>query len=453
MVDISKQASLVSRKTIVYSLTRLMSRIPRQATVPAMVASASERTVRRLSNAEEVQRPPLRSERVPYEIWLQIIECSSLEHQDIAHLSLVSKFLRFVAQPMLFSEFRVMLHRARYLDVASAIKCQHVSIFARLKERLEFASLPRVVQSVKRLSIRIGNERRDWDRDAIVAEEEVVETVFNHLHHFVNLRSLSAQDVSLTGSHFDALAQLKFFNGIHLERCRCTGELGLARFKLRHLSLHGRMTGTYGWWIPLVRCPTVEHLSYEVSNIPGSADDPEVLFPALATGPSMRSLRTLRLPSVAASLPCFQSALSRCPEVENLYVEENEYFRHHPFLHGHPAYPPLARGTLPKLKAISAPSSFLDGCILQKDHQLPFRHISITNPLYGGEATFILDVIKLKCPELEEFVVRLADLRDTTWLNSVLTDLPGLRGLHVVVLHYFISFKHVSGLLQCTHRC
>jgi hypothetical protein len=388
---------------------------------------------------------PLHSERVPYEIWLQVIECASLEPKDIVHLSLVSRFLRFVAQPMLFSEFRITLHRARYpSSITSTVCCQHVAYFTRLKKRLEFASMPRIVQAVKRLTISMGGDKLDWERGVVVLEESLIRAVFDHLHHFVNLRSLSAQDVSLTGSHFDALAHLKYFNGIHLKRCRCTGDLGLTRFRLKSLSLHGRMSGTYGWWIPLVRCPTLEHLSYDIINgSPAPEDDPEVLFPALSTGPLMHSLRTIRLPSNAVFLPCFQSALSRCPAIENLYIDQNTTdFRPHG-LDGVSVYQPLRNPVLCNLKAVIAPSGFIEGCILSKDSQLTLKHIRITNLLYGAAAMGFLNLVRLKCPDLEELVVCLGPLSNTSLLDILLTSMPSLRGLHVTVSKFAMPSKDV----------
>ncbi|EKM50145.1 uncharacterized protein PHACADRAFT_264710, partial [Phanerochaete carnosa HHB-10118-sp] len=272
---------------------------------------------------------PFLSERIPAEIWLQIMECSSLEQDDIANLSLVGRHLRYVIQPILFSEIRVTLIQARYLDTYAPVRCQHVDYYDRLKKRLEFATSNHIAYYVKALTFRVGGERLDVETQDAIKEEQVLRTVFDELHHFVNLRSFSAQDISLDGTHFDSLARLEYFNGIHLERCTCSGDLGLTRFKLKSLSLHGKMNGSYGWWIPLVTSSSVEHLSYDAPALSSTETEPEILFPALAVFPhQMRSLRTLRLPAYAPLFPCFARALARCSSVENLYIDQNGPSRH-----------------------------------------------------------------------------------------------------------------------------
>lgn len=390
-------------------------------------------------------RPSLRSERVPYEIWLQIIESTTLDHSDIVNLTLVSKFLRYVAQPMLFSEFKVSIPRVRYLDSVTPVRCQDISYHDRLKQRLEFASYPRIVQAVKSLSIRMGEERRDLRSQETVTEESVVQTVFDQLSHFVNLRSFFAQDVALTGAHFDALAQLKYFSGIHLERCKCTGDLGLARLKLKYLSLHGRMTGTHGWWIPLLKCPTLEHLSYEpaVRSTSGT-DDPELLFPAVAVSPVMHSLRTLRLPANAYFLPCFSLALARCSSVEELFIGHVQKF-YSPLPFEVDLYNPLPSNVLPNLKAINAPLAFVQGCILLNPDVPERKNLKhITLPDYLRPSLEILQIIKERCPALEELVIHAFSLHDTVALDMILTGMASLRGLHLTVQHVNMPFKDVS---------
>ena len=339
---------------------------------------------------------------------------------------------------MLFATFRVTIIRARYLKME---RCQSAGYLNRLNQRLEFALLPRIVQSVKAIDIRMGGETRSLDAQEAVKEETVVWTLFQHIHHLTNLRSFSAQNVSLTGAHFDCLAELKYFQGIHLTRCSCTGDLGLARFKLRHLSLHGKMTGSHGWWIPLLKCSSLQHLSYDA--VPGPPGDPELLFPALATGPVLHSLRTLRLPDHAAFYPCFSLALSRCSSVENLYVDHIQKGWPVHFTPSDPNYPMLSQDALPKLRAVSAPYDFVRNCILVAPGCRPLlKHIRTADILFT--ALPLHDLITNRCPTLEELVIRVTDIRDTVWIQSLLTSLISIRGLHITYDRTTASDKDVS---------
>lgn len=386
--------------------------------------------------------PQIHSEKIPFEIWLQIIECSSLDHTDISHLTLVSKLLRYVAQPMLFANFRVTIIRARYLDSPTPVSCQHIAYRSRLKTRLEFASLPRIVQSVKVFDIRMGGERLDLDAQETVKEEEILGTLFQNIHHFTSLRSLFAQDVSLTGAHFDYLAELKYFNGIHLERCSCTGDLRLTRFRLKYLSLHGKMAGSYGWWLPLLQCSSLQHLSYDA--VPGPPQDPGLFFPALSTGPIMHSMRTLRLPILAAFYPCFTLALSRCPSLENLYVDHRSDGQFLYIVGDHSTYPTLSPTTLPKLRAVSGPFGFVTGCILPGG-RTQLRHIRVSSII--GDTRFLVDLIKQCRPELEELVVQVTAIQDNVWLQYIFTSMAALRGLHITYDGVNVSYKDVSTVL------
>lgn len=387
--------------------------------------------------------PPLRSERIPAELWLQIIE-PSLEQDDITRLSLVSKHLRYIAQPMLFSEIRVTLVQARNLHTPALVRCQHVHYNNRLKERLEFITSNRAAYFVKTLTINTGSDIHVIGTQDAVKEEEVLRTVFNQLPHFVNLRSFSAQDISLNGSHFDSLAQLEHFNGIHLERCKCSGDLRLTRFRLRYLSLHGKMHGSYGWWIPLVTASSVEHLSYDApvplppaENEPQS--EPEVLFPALTVLPRpLLSLRTLRLPAHAPFFPCFVGALARCSSVENLYIDQRHAIPSEALDQLEDEYPVLSHNILPKLKAISAPTKFIECLIMSRTDQVDLKHISICDQF--SDVTEILQLIRDRCQGVEELVIA---INTTTSLDLLLTQLPFLRGLFVVTGSIHIPYKEV----------
>lgn len=386
---------------------------------------------------------PVRSDRIPAEIWLHIIECSSLEQEDIANLSLVGKHLRYVVQPMLFSTVRVSLIRARYLDTSTPVRCQHVRYYDRLQKRLKFATSDRIAPFVKALAIRIAGERVDIERVGAVKEGQVLQAVFDVLPCFINLRSFSAQDISLDGSHFDSLAKFEHFNGLHLERCTCTGDLGLTRLRVKYLSLHGKMHGSYGWWIPLVTCSSVEHLSYD-APLPLFSDhnEPEVLFPALAVLPRpMHSLRTLRLPAHAQHFPCFVGALSQCASVENLYIEPSPPPQIGALTPVDHSLPVLRRKILPRLKAVCASPHFVQSLIMSRDDQMDLKHISIRGQKYNPMA--VLELVRERCQGVEEIVIDLPILDDMSPLDLLLTDLRALRGLFVTVNSLRLPHKEV----------
>lgn len=393
-----------------------------------------------------------RSERIPAEIWLQVIEDSGLEHRDIASLSLVGKHLRYVAQPMLFSEIQITLTKARYLDTHTPVRCQHIVYYNRLKKRLEFARSSRIAHFVKSLSIRVAGDRLDIEKEDAVQEEQVLSEVFRELHRFASLRSFSAQDISLGGSLFDSLAQLEHFNGIHLERCTCTGELGLRRFKLKYLSLHGRMSGSFGWWIPLVTSSSVEHLSYDALPPPllgNDNEEPEILFPALSVLPRpLHSLRTLRLPAHAQYFPCFVRALAQCSSVENLYIDSSPYRRIHPLLPMDIGPIVLSHNALPKLKAIGAPAHFVEALIMSRSSPAVLKHISVWGQRYNSME--ILELIRDRCPGVEEIVIDLPTLHSMAPLDLLLTDLPALRGLFIMANGHHPPYKEVRVRTQHT---
>lgn len=385
--------------------------------------------------------PPFRSERIPAEIWLQVIEGCSLEQEDIASLSLVGKHLRYVAQPMLFAEIQVTLIKARYLDTYMPVRCQHARYHDRLKKRLEFATSNRIAYFVRSLSIRVAGDRVDVETEDAVKEGQILHEIFQDLHHFVSLRSFSAQDISLDGSHFDLLAQLQHFNGIHLERCMCTGDLGLTRFKLKYLSLHGKMSGSFGWWIPLVTSSSVEHLSYDAPPPMLQGEEPEILFPALSVLPRpLHLLRTLRLPAHAQLFPCFVSALSRCSSVENLYIDPSPSPRFHPLAMASGQIA-LSHNTLPNLKAVGAPAHFIESLIMSRTGRANFKHVSVWGQNYN--AMEMLELIRDRCPELEEIVVDLPSLHTMAPLDLLLLDFPTLRGLYVVTNGHYPPYKQV----------
>ncbi|KIP07076.1 hypothetical protein PHLGIDRAFT_432214 [Phlebiopsis gigantea 11061_1 CR5-6] len=295
-----------------------------------------------------------------------------------------------------------------------------------------------------RLKTRFNLEMND-----IVHEKDLLEMVFQNISRFPNLRSFSAQQVSLTGAHFDSLSGLKYLTEMHLERCQCTGELGLARFQLKFLSLHGKMTGTHGWWIPILKSPSIQQLSYDA--VCGPVEDPELFLPVLSTGPHMQFLRTLRIPSFAVFFPCFALALSRCPLLENLHLVIPDLSAPTTLLPTPDSYPLLSPGSLSNLRAISAPFGFLEHCILKRDSGVRLTHITISDMLRYPDG--ILGLVKDTCPDLEELGLSmhqfpLDSYPHTFWLQAIFNAFPKLRGLHIAYDSMRFPYEHLQKFLK-----
>ncbi|PSS30991.1 hypothetical protein PHLCEN_2v2479 [Hermanssonia centrifuga] len=166
----------------------------------------------------------------------------------------------------------------------------------------------RIAPAVKSLVIRCGTGQEiDPEMHELVEEEKVVDSLFHVLQHLPNIKAFFAEGVTLAEVHFEQLLQLPYLIGMHLDTCSAPGDLRLSRFKMKHLSLHGEMSGTFGWWIPLLRSDALVHLSYDSRKQVKPEEPEELVLPAIATGPLMNHLRgslLIRLDFHALSLHC-----------------------------------------------------------------------------------------------------------------------------------------------------
>lgn len=367
--------------------------------------------------ARESERTPFKAERIPCEIWLQIIESSDFTQSDTASLSQVSKFVRLIAMPMLFKTISLTVTLVRQEDATASVPGQSNDYHERLKTRLTFAALPSVAHAVKFVCIRHNGQRLDLDRDTMITPDQLVDTLFQYLHHFPNVRSFSAQKTTLRGQHFDELASLRHLNGMHFYRCSGTGELGLDRFHLKYLSLDGNITGRFGWWIPLLQSSTLYHVSYGAP--PGESTE-KLFLPALATAPRMTSLQVMRLPALSQTSPCYATALRQCPFVEDLLIN------------GHRTSPAIALPLelLPRLKAVCAPLNFVTMALVGR----PLKHITITDCQLAFDSTQSLVQLHVLFPSVEELALPSIWMRQyhpLSLLHGLLAKLPQLRGLYV----------------------
>ena len=151
----------------------------------------------------------LRTERVPIELWLQIIRFSDCEKRDLADLALVSKFLAWVVQPLLFTDFTVTLLRV-HLD-GQVTKCQHTAYHTRMLERLQFLKSERIAHNVRSISIRLHSKAMHLDPEVLVGADEIVNEVFAVLAYLPHLKALHGHEVHLTRPHL-ALSNLSPFH-------------------------------------------------------------------------------------------------------------------------------------------------------------------------------------------------------------------------------------------------
>ncbi len=175
------------------------------------------------------------------------------------------------------------------------------------------------------------------------------------------------------------------------------------------------------------------HLSYDSRKQVKPEEPKELVLPAIATGPLMNHLRILRLPAYSTRFPCFIIALSRCPVIEDLCIEECVG-----------AIPPeveepLPRNVLKHLKALSAPFVFVQRCLPGRQ----LKHIRTTLSRGNSLGTLLLSV-QSHSPRLEELALCAGQIYIADLLNSILSALRHLRGLYISLLNFQTQPKEVD---------
>ena len=370
----------------------------------------------------------LQTERIPLEIWLHIVESSDLSHADMFNLSMTSKFLGWVVQPLLFRHFTVT-HSRTFTWVPGRPGGQDKRYVERLELRLQFATSTRIAGGVKSVNIAAGprNETYALNED-VISSDTIMGKVFDAFHHFPNLKTVFVAQATLTPARVDQLASVPLLEALHVDSCTATGDLNLSRLHLLRLSLSGEMRGTFGWWLPLLRSPTLSHFSYDAPTAQAKPDDPdELVFPALATGSVMHSLTTLHLPGACYRFPCFVMALLQCPNVEELYIADSERFD--------ASFPMIAvdrKFSLPahalqQLRAIHAPFEFVMSCTTDR----PIRHVATDLTRQFSRHQQLLD-FQERFAELEELVIHVSNT-SATRVHGLLRPFSRLEGLFVEI--------------------
>ncbi|KAI0825451.1 hypothetical protein BC629DRAFT_1727 [Irpex lacteus] len=378
---------------------------------------------------------PLLSERIPAEVWLQVIEDSNFIREDITNLTLVSKFVRWISQPLLFRTITLSIHKRSTGSPGTTMP-----YLERAQERLAFCTQHRIAHGVKSVVIRaeISGTLRPVE-EYLMDASPLIEAAFTSLPYFPNIHSFSISNSNLNGRHFDVLAQLPRLSGLHFNECSGTGDLRLSRFHLTELSLHGTIGGTFGWWISLIKPSTLRRLSYSSPSeaTPTNAEDSlNLFFPAVSIGPRLSNLTVLHLPFRAPKFQCYTSALQRCPNIEVLIIEPELV----PVITFNPVllpttFPFLPPSTLPKLRAVNAPYAFVTESLIGRQ----LKHVRIEDTM--GSTETVLNLAR-KVSSMQELVIsvdtgrweRYADL-----LRGVFGCLTGLHSLHIRIEGAFLA--------------
>lgn len=153
-----------------------------------------------MSEARPIAAPSWHAERVPLELWLQIIQCSDFSHNDFANIACVSKFLAWAAQPPLFSHFTVTQPCAKKDDKVG--KCQHPAYRMRFLQRLQFIKTEHIAAAVKSVSIlfepKVLLPHVYEGAGELVAADEILDEIFDALSFFPNIEEVSACEVDFT---------------------------------------------------------------------------------------------------------------------------------------------------------------------------------------------------------------------------------------------------------------
>lgn len=378
---------------------------------------------------------PLLSERIPAEVWLQVIEDSNFIHEDITNLTLVSKFVRWISQPLLFQTITLSIHKRTTGSPGTT-----TPYLERAQERLAFCTQHRIAHGVKSVVIRaeISGTLRPVE-EYLIDASPLVEAVFTSLPYFPNIYSFSISNSNLSGRHFDVLAQLPRLSGLHFNECSGTGDLRLSRFNLTELSLHGTMGGTFGWWISLIKPSSLRRLSYSApseATVTNAADSLNLFFPAVSIGPRLSKLTILHLPCRAPKFQCYASALRRCPNIEVLIIEpELVSVTAFDLILLPTTFPFLPLSTLPKLRTVNAPYAF----VMESLSGRQLKHIRIEDTM---RSTGTVLSLARGFSSIQELVISVDTRpweRYSDLLRGVFGCLPDLHSLHIRIEGTFLA--------------
>ena len=367
-----------------------------------------------------LHRRSLQTDRIPLEIWLQIIAHSGISQSEIQSLSLTSRFLAWATQPLLFHTFTATPSRISDKE-PGGIRGQDAKYVEHLDERLQFATSVRIAHGVRSVVIATAEDPGSPSPDEdLVSADTIVDKVFDALGRFPSLKALHVAGIDFTAQRINQLASLPTLQGVHIGTRTTIGQLDLTGLPIRQLSLHVAKHDTSGWRLSQLLSPTLEHFSCETMEA-----ECDLVLAALAVGTRMRSLRSLYLPGRCYDLPNFASALRQCPNIEELYIPEPTF--HDPRLRQ--LVPPIPL-QLRKLRSISIPLAR----IMKGVQDVPIKHISVNvwHMLERPSISALFQEFPTRFAKLEEFVIRACN----TALSSVfkfIQPFQRLEGLYVEI--------------------
>ncbi|KAG6816326.1 hypothetical protein H0H87_006925 [Tephrocybe sp. NHM501043] len=142
---------------------------------------------------------------LPTELWLQILSLLPLD--TVATVTLISRSLRWIAQPLLFKE-DLAIHP---FTISIAYRRLQVdSYLARCHDRLDFLSSPRIAPHIVKFSLTPFPAGHSLSRNSKphIPENEIVDHVFDVLPLFTGLRSLTIHSIKSTPERMTILRSL-----------------------------------------------------------------------------------------------------------------------------------------------------------------------------------------------------------------------------------------------------
>lgn len=376
---------------------------------------------------------------LPSEILLHIVKSANWESQDIANVTLTSKRFRLLAQPRLFQEIRFTPN-----SLNDQLIWQSPEYLERTLNRLGFITSSRISGSVRSVVMQTIYFFR-LPPEGTIDGAKVIDAVFAAIPELTRITSLT-----LIGIHF-TFVRISVIHGMPCLRtlslagpCDTDSPMPLTNPSSSIRTLHVAKFPSKPvteWWLDLLSAEVTEEISL-------SCDPHEsTLLCRLAEGSQLIRLRCLILPTWTIESPWLVRALSRCPNLSVLTIQETEH-------------PDINNTRIPS-EIIQSITNFLDGGGLRvvqeirvpSEFALPFlRNCPIQClRLWKTEdpdlPMLITSVIKEHHLDIIRFDAKFSGSSLTSWLGEVLAY-PNLKELflHVTVAMEDETLSEVGAL-------
>ncbi|KAJ7652509.1 hypothetical protein DFH06DRAFT_1134492 [Mycena polygramma] len=302
---------------------------------------------------------------MPPELWVKVF--SHIPLYLLPSITLTCRSFRSLAQPLLFTT--IVTHPQAPSSLTA--RATHTKYRKRVAERLQFFFSPQISLTVRECKISQAAPEEDG-----VANDDLIDYIFDTLPKLPNLQVLECRHVQLTPQRLAVLQRLHL-TSITLELC--FGEMSDfaaapavpmrdVTFKYPDSSLRGDKASP----CPVFLSPT--HLEYLHATT-------TVVLASIIGSQPFSKLRSLELPVGCLSSTSFIPALLRCPAVEHLSL-------HTSFANIPPApFEALPDGVLPLLKSYRGPHYFA-ACFLS-GRSTERVEISMSSRPHRLEASFV----------------------------------------------------------------